>query len=199
MTQEGPTCSLRIRSADPGSGRAGAGDAACRLAAESAKADFVNFQRRIHSLTGRTRRSPVIDPQRASFASTCGRHPIRPDPIASAIGIRHSRGRTRPITLPESAGASSRYSLFPIPYSLFPIPYSLFPIPYSLFPVPYSLFPVPYSLPFRDTGSARATRRPRGQSARARAGGWGGPARTRCATAPAESPTRTAAAGCHRP
>ena len=34
----------------PGSGRAGAWDAACCLAAESAKADFAIFQRRIHSL-----------------------------------------------------------------------------------------------------------------------------------------------------
>ena len=34
----------------PGSGRAGSEDAACSRAAESAKADFANFQRRIHSL-----------------------------------------------------------------------------------------------------------------------------------------------------
>jgi hypothetical protein len=34
-----------------GCGRAGAREAACSLAAESAKADFVPFQRRIYSLT----------------------------------------------------------------------------------------------------------------------------------------------------
>jgi hypothetical protein len=34
-----------------GCGRAGARAAACSLAAESAKADFVPFQRRIYSLT----------------------------------------------------------------------------------------------------------------------------------------------------
>jgi hypothetical protein len=49
--------------ADPirrsGCGHAGGWGAACSPAAESAKADFVKFQRRLHSLTGRKRRSPV--------------------------------------------------------------------------------------------------------------------------------------------
>jgi hypothetical protein len=42
-----------------GSGRAGAWDARCSRAAESAQADFVYFQRRIHSLLGRTARLPT--------------------------------------------------------------------------------------------------------------------------------------------
>jgi hypothetical protein len=42
-----------------GCGRADASDAECSRAAESAKADFVPFQRRIHSLTGRTPRGPI--------------------------------------------------------------------------------------------------------------------------------------------
>jgi hypothetical protein len=46
-----------------GCGRTGAWGAACSPAAESAKADFVKFQRRIHSLTGADTAITRLDPQ----------------------------------------------------------------------------------------------------------------------------------------
>jgi hypothetical protein len=110
---------------------------------QSAQADFVNFQRRIHSLRpgGRDVRP---GPSLRLWGPGCrhrGTMRPRPDPPLQAVPCNLS-----PVT---RSPAPARYSLFPIPYSLFPIPYSLFPIPYSLFPIPYSLFPIPYSLQFR--------------------------------------------------
>jgi hypothetical protein len=86
-----------------GCGRAGAWDAACSPAAESAKADFVKFQRRIHSLTGRTRRSPIWirNPQSAETI-------IRSGPTLAGIHPslrRNPRPRGRYATAPAASNA----------------------------------------------------------------------------------------------
>jgi hypothetical protein len=85
------------------------------------------LQRRIHSLTGRTRADYLFRSATGiirSWVRMCG------DPAARSFDAATSRSGARP----DAERRASIRRLFPIPYSLFPIPYSLFPIPYSLAP-----------------------------------------------------------------
>jgi hypothetical protein len=80
---------MRSGDADPDCGRVGARDAAHGLAAESAKADFVNFQRRIHSLA---------DPDSAQFRPLRGADGVAPEPASDPPlpqRLREQRARRR--------------------------------------------------------------------------------------------------------